>query len=62
VPKHHPPLASCVMTDSALEDLDKRFGAVYAVPGRPSIAPKRLLRALSLQALYTGRNERLLME
>jgi transposase len=30
--------------------------------GRPSIAPEKLLRALLLQALYTVRSERLLME
>jgi transposase len=35
---------------------------LYARSGRPSIAPEKLLRALSLQVLYTVRRERLLME
>ena len=35
---------------------------MYAVDGRPSIAPEKLLRALLLQVLYTVRSERLLME
>jgi transposase len=35
---------------------------MYAVDGRPSIAPERLLRALLLQVLYTVRSERQLME
>jgi len=42
--------------------LDKRFEGMYAALGRPSIAPERLLRALTLQVLYTVRSERLLME
>jgi hypothetical protein len=35
---------------------------VYAVDGRPSIPPERLLRASLLQAFYTIRSERQLME
>jgi transposase len=35
---------------------------IYSSEGRPSIAPEKLLRALLLQALYTVRSERLLME
>jgi transposase len=35
---------------------------MYARVGRPSIAPEKLLRALLLQALYSIRSERLLME
>jgi transposase len=35
---------------------------LYAKIGRPSIAPEKLLRALLLQALYSVRSERLLME
>jgi len=35
---------------------------MYARGGRPSIPPEKLLRALLLQALYTIRSERLLME
>ena len=50
------------MTDRALEGLSPKFGELYAQQGRPSIAPERLLRALLLQALYSVRSERLLME
>jgi transposase len=35
---------------------------MYACMGRPSIPPERLLRALLLQALYSVRSERWLME
>ena len=38
------------------------FGALYVNFGRPSIPPEQLLRALLLQALYTIRSERQLME
>lgn len=62
VPKDHPLRAIRAMADAALKDLDKRFDAMYAAQGRPSIAPERLLRALLLQVLYTVRSERLLME
>jgi hypothetical protein len=50
------------MTDEALRDLQPRFNKLYARTGRPSIAPEKLLRALLLQALYSVRSERLLME
>lgn len=38
------------------------FDAAYAPLGRPSIPPERLLRTLLLQAFYTIRSERQLME
>src|SRR5262249_20731726 len=38
------------------------FVALYAPMGRPSIPPEKLLRALLLQAFYTIRSERQLME
>ena len=62
VPKGHPLRAFRAMADTALKALDQRFAGMYAVLGRPSIAPERLLRALLLQVLYTVRSERLLME
>ena len=62
VPKDHPLRAIRVMTDTALRELGPQFDAMYASHGRPSIAPEKLLRALLLQALYTVRSERLLME
>jgi len=62
VPQDHPLRAIREMTDTALEELGPRFDAIYASHGRPSIPPEKLLRALLLQALYTVRSERLLME
>jgi transposase len=50
------------MTDKALRDLRPGFIQLYAKTGRPSIAPEKLLRALRLQALYSVRSERQLME
>jgi transposase len=62
VPKDHPLRPIRVIADAALKELDQRFAGMYAVMGRPSIPPERLLRALLLQVLYTVRSERLLME
>jgi transposase len=45
-----------------LQGLDGAFVKLYAVDGRPSIPPERLLRASLLQAFYTIRSERQLME
>jgi transposase len=42
--------------------LSRAFDRLYAREGRPSIPPERLLRALLLQAFYTVRLERQLME
>jgi len=50
------------LVDTALARMSRRFTAMYARGGRPSIAPEKLLRALLLQILYTVRSERLLME
>jgi len=50
------------MADEALSELQARFNKLYARIGRPPIAPETLLRALLLQALYSVRSERLLME
>jgi transposase len=62
VPADHPLRAIRRITDRALERLSPRFGTLYINFGRPSIAPEKLLRALLLQALYTIRSERQLME
>jgi transposase len=62
VPKDHPLRPIREMVDQALRELSPRFEGLYAWTGRPSIAPERLLRALLLQALYTMRSERQLME
>jgi transposase len=50
------------VVNGALERLSPRFERICAQVGRPSIAPERLLRALLLQALFTIRSERQLMQ
>jgi transposase len=62
VPAEHPLRAVRRITDRALERLSPRFGTLYVTFGRPSIPPEKLLRALLLQAIYTIRSERQLME
>ena len=61
-PLNHPLRSIRKMTDRVLKELSRKFTAMYAATGRPSIAPEKLLRALLLQVLYTVRSERLLME
>src|SRR3974377_600305 len=62
VPHDHPLRAIRHITDRALERLSPKLDALYVKFGRPSIPPEELLRALLLQALYTIRSERQLME
>src|ERR1700722_20098292 len=62
VPATHPLRAIRELVDAALKELSRDFNKLYARDGRPSIAPERLLRALLLQAFYTVRSERQLME
>jgi len=62
VPREHPLRAIRTIVNRALSDLDEAFAAMYAPLGRPSIAPEKLLRASLLQAFYTVRSERQLME
>src|SRR3954465_12506306 len=50
------------LVDDALASLDRTFADLYAAFGRPSTPPERLLRAMLLQAFYSIRSERLLME
>jgi transposase len=62
IPTDHPLRRIRTMCDEALKRLSPEFEKLYSRTGRPSIAPEKLLRALLLQALYTVRSERLLME
>jgi transposase len=62
VRKDHPLRAVRAMVDEVLKELSRRFDAMYAKVGRPSIPPEQLLRAQLLQMLYSIRSERLLME
>ena len=58
----HPLRAMRQMVDGVLQRLSGRFAKMYSDRGRPSIPPEQLLRALLIQALYTVRSERQLME
>ena len=62
IPADHPLRAIRALVDDALTGLSRDFNKLYARAGRPSIPPERLLRALLLQAFYTVRSERQLME
>jgi transposase len=62
VSKEHPLRAIRTLVNAALIELDGAFAAMYARLGRPSIPPEKLLRASLLQAFYTVRSERQLME
>ena len=62
VPQDHPLRPIRAMVDQALRDLSPRFALLYSHTGRPSIPPEQLLRALLLQAFYSVRSERQLME
>ena len=59
----HPLRVVRAFVDEALAVLNPAFAAIYAEGvGRPSIPPERLLRAMLLQAFYSVRSERQLME
>jgi transposase len=62
VPKDHPLRAIRDIANEALAGLSGDFAALYAPLGRPSIPPEKLLRASLLQAFYSIRSERQLME
>jgi transposase len=62
VPADHPLRPIRALADEALCWLDKRFEALYSAMGRPSIPPEMLLRATLLQAFFSVRSERMLME
>jgi transposase len=50
------------MANRELASLSGDFAALYSGVGRPSIPPEMLLRAMLLQAFYSVRSERQLME
>ncbi|WP_414648196.1 IS5 family transposase [Dyella sp.] len=62
VPADHPIRKLRVLVDTILKELDEVLAARYAVGGRTSIPPERLLRASLLQVVYSVRSERPLME
>ncbi len=62
VPPKHPLRAVRALVDTVLKEMSPRFDGLYAAAGRRSIPPERLLRALLVQAFFSVRSERLLME
>jgi transposase len=62
VPISHPLRAIRPLVNAALERLSGEFDKMYSPFGRDSIAPEKLLRALLLQAFFSVRSERQLME
>ena len=62
VPPEHPLRPLRKMVDEVLKGMNQEFEQMYSKTGRPSIPPEQLLRALLIQALYSVRSERMLME
>ena len=62
IPSGHPLRLIRRFADQALSALNDQFAVLYCENGRPSIPPEQLLRALLLQAFYSIRSERQLME
>lgn len=62
VPAKHPLRSIRAIVNDVLVSLDAEFERLYEGTGRQSIAPERLLRASLLQAFYSARSERQLME
>jgi transposase len=50
------------IVNAAPTEMSAEFDAIYPPTGRASIPPERLLRALLLQAVYSTRSERQLVE
>src|SRR4051794_28894645 len=62
IPADHPLRPIKGLADEALASLNTRFAGLYSSMGRPSIPPEMLLRATLLQAFFSVRSERMLME
>ena len=62
VPAEHPLRVILPVVDGVLVGLSAEFQRLYALNGRPSIPPEKLLRSLLLQAFYSVRSERQLMQ
>jgi transposase len=58
----HPLRPIKALVNEALARLEGDLSALYAPIGRPSVPPEKLLRATLLQAFYSIRSERQLME
>jgi transposase len=62
IPSKHPLRTIGEIVNEVLASLDGELAKLYETTGRESVAPERLLRASLLQAFYTIRSERQLME
>src|SRR3954470_15977098 len=62
VPATHPLRPIKAHADRVLKSMSRDFDELYALDGRPSIAPERLLKGSILIALYSLRSERMLCE
>ena len=58
----HPLRSIREIANAALAAVSGDFAALYSGMGRPSVPPEKLLRAMLLQAFYSVRSERQLME
>jgi len=58
----HPLRAIRALVEEVLERLSERLAGLYSHTGRPSIPPEQLLKATLLQAFFSVRSERQLME
>lgn len=58
IPSDHPIRTIKRLLNEVLAQMDAHFDEIYAVNGRPSIPPERLLLAKVLMALYSLRSER----
>ncbi len=62
IPEDHPLRLIRGVVDAALAGLSGDFDALYSPHGRELVPPERLLRALLLQAFYSIRSDRQLVE
>ena len=62
IPQDHPLRAVKQRADEVLSSMRREFDRAYSTMGRPSVPPEMLLKALLLQALYSVRSERQLVE
>jgi transposase len=62
IAEDHPLRVIKKMVESELARMSRRFSEAYSDVGRPSVPPERLLKAMLLQALYSIRSERQLVE
>lgn len=62
VASDHPLRVIWGLVEEVLERLSARLAGLYSHTGRPSIPPEQMLKATLLQAFFSVRSERPLME